>query len=173
MTVPSNSDSHSIQRAGRLVKSWGAPRTSDVDVVMVVPPLSPPSVPHPSKVLLAGLNDVVQTAVPAGVDDFFLYRIAPGPDGTIESVAAGDDVIVFDESSARTFLTAIYEHYAGRWPRDLREDFAGNGADSVEWVLRGGRARQLVHRDQSDRDPACSVVAAVHAVGEAGDAREE
>jgi SAM-dependent methyltransferase len=39
-----------------------------------------------------------------------------------------------------TFLSMIYEHYAGRRPRYLREDFAGNGADAVEWALRGGEA---------------------------------
>ena len=46
-----------------------------------------------------------------------------------------------------TFLSLIYHHGAGRWPRRLREDFAGNAADAVDWLAVGGEGAIAVDID--------------------------
>jgi SAM-dependent methyltransferase len=54
---------------------------------------------------------------------------------------------VQDPRAQVTFLTRIYERYAGRWPRRLREDFAGNAADAVDWLALGGELAVAVDID--------------------------
>jgi SAM-dependent methyltransferase len=46
-----------------------------------------------------------------------------------------------------TYLSLIHHHGTGRWPRRLREDFAGNAADAVEWLARGGERAIAVDID--------------------------
>ena len=54
---------------------------------------------------------------------------------------------VQDPRTQVTFLTLIYHHGAGRWPRRLREDFAGNAADAVDWLALGGERAIAVDID--------------------------
>jgi SAM-dependent methyltransferase len=46
-----------------------------------------------------------------------------------------------------TFLSLIHHHGRGRWPRRLREDFAGNAADAVDWLAQGGERAVAVDID--------------------------
>jgi SAM-dependent methyltransferase len=46
-----------------------------------------------------------------------------------------------------TFLALIHHHGTGRWPRRLREDFAGNAADAVDWLALGGERAIAVDID--------------------------
>jgi hypothetical protein len=46
-----------------------------------------------------------------------------------------------------TFLSLIHHHGTGRWPRRLREDFAGNAADAVDWLALGGERAIAVDID--------------------------
>jgi SAM-dependent methyltransferase len=54
---------------------------------------------------------------------------------------------VQDPRAQVTFLARIYERYAGRWPGRLREDFAGNAADAVDWLALGGELAVAVDID--------------------------
>src|SRR5262245_25645126 len=46
-----------------------------------------------------------------------------------------------------SFLSRSYRHGTGRWPRRLREDFAGNAADAVDWLALGGEGAVAVDID--------------------------
>ena len=54
---------------------------------------------------------------------------------------------VQDPRTQTTFLSLIHHHGSGRWPRRLREDFAGNAADAVEWLALGGERAIAVDID--------------------------
>jgi SAM-dependent methyltransferase len=46
-----------------------------------------------------------------------------------------------------TYLSLIHHHGTGRYPRRLREDFAGNAADAVDWLALGGERAIAVDID--------------------------
>lgn len=46
------------------------------------------------------------------------------------------------------FLSLIHHAATGRWPKRLREDFAGNAADAVEWIAQGGELAVGVDLDR-------------------------
>jgi SAM-dependent methyltransferase len=54
---------------------------------------------------------------------------------------------VQDPRTQVTFLSLIHHHGTGRWPRRLREDFAGNAADAVDWLALGGERAIAVDID--------------------------